>query len=77
MTGPLRVQGCRLEDTSYPTLTLGSDSPWGPLTSHMCNWKTRRSLCVSWATSPVLPPITLARSLSFSSLALDPKEREA
>ena len=71
MTGPLRVPGCRLEDTSYPTLTLG------PLTSLMCNWKTRRSLFVSWATSPVLPPITLARSLSFSSLALDPKEREA
>lgn len=58
-------------DTSHPP------SSGAAVTSHMCSWKMRRSLCVSWATSPWLPPVTLARSLSFSSLALGPKEREA
>lgn len=51
-------------------------SPEAAVTSHMCSWKTRRSLCVSWATSPGFPPVTLARSLSFSSLVLGAEERE-
>lgn len=46
------------------------------LTSHMCSWKTRLSRCVSWDITPWwLPPGNLARSLSFSSLALGHKRR--
>lgn len=67
------LEGTHRKHTPYiGTLSLGALY----LTSHMCSWKIRRSRCVSWDITPWLPPGNLARSLSFSSLALGHKERD-